>query len=538
MKAVGFKNFRNFEEFPMMPIEGVTFLVGQNNSGKSTFTKACRFLAENLIKCILSDHSDSAPHVSFASTCKTFERALYAGHKSDLEFHCIAGYFDITIRCVASMDKQKRLVHDKAVLSHIRIEDTIDDCVWSFDYSTNQAKLEYSGHMLANMVKYWANESRMTNFGDPFNRVRIDLDDSRQVLSWHKSLPEEGKRKLESRWQNRRLELEKFDKLINTYETTTKRETVLIREFQVFDMGSVVFNLDSGSIEAYELTDAPSKEQFMIVNFVQRPFFDHLRDELRKAVSNSFVYCPAHESPLRSYFLLEENTTDFASVLIQRFYHSEHHESRKKWICEWMRKLNIGSDFEIRLETSEFLGVYVTNMAGFQIPLSDLGRGAVQLFLMLLRVNLLKTDDDYEYWLVEEFYPMAIDKRNKAFVDGDKRYRMLKSKILIFEEPEQNLHPALQSKLADLFADIHKKFGYDVIVETHSEYMIRRTQALIASGEFPFEKNPFHVYYFPQGGLPYDMKYTEAGFFEESFDPGFYDTASELTLTVLKGRNS
>ena len=77
---------------------------------------------------------------------------------------------------------------------------------------------------------------------------------------------------------------------------------------------------------------------------------------------------------------------------------------------------------------------------------------------------------------------------------------------------------------------------YNVIVETHSEYMIRRTQALIASGEIEFRKNPFRVYCFSREEGPKDMKYTPKGFFEESFDPGFYDTASELTLTVLKGK--
>ena len=75
MKAVGFKNFRNFEEFPMMPIEGVTFLVGQNNSGKSTFTKACRFLAEQLKNCFEPDYVGygrfSVPRASFLDTCRT-----------------------------------------------------------------------------------------------------------------------------------------------------------------------------------------------------------------------------------------------------------------------------------------------------------------------------------------------------------------------------------------------------------------------------------------------------------------------------------
>ena len=40
MKKIGFKNFRRFVDFPLMEYGPITFLVGRNNSGKSTFVKA------------------------------------------------------------------------------------------------------------------------------------------------------------------------------------------------------------------------------------------------------------------------------------------------------------------------------------------------------------------------------------------------------------------------------------------------------------------------------------------------------------------
>lgn len=52
MNAIGFKNFRNFVDFQTMPTNGVTILVGGNNAGKSTCTKAYRLLAQNLYKFI------------------------------------------------------------------------------------------------------------------------------------------------------------------------------------------------------------------------------------------------------------------------------------------------------------------------------------------------------------------------------------------------------------------------------------------------------------------------------------------------------
>lgn len=543
MKAVGFKNFRNFEEFPMMPIEGVTFLVGQNNSGKSTFTKACRFLAEELEKCIKSDEmSYLAPRVDFAKTCKAFERALYAGHKGDLEFNVVAGYFNITVKFAAPSDK--RPIHNEASLIYISIEDKIDDFVWSYDCSTNQDTIEYSGHLLANMVKYWIQKSSQINFKTLFN-YGLDLDmiasddKLREKLLEH-ATTEEQKHNIERALEHRQHELEKFDALIKAYEASVKREIAQIErgEFSVFEMGSNAFVLESGSTAACELA-ALNDDQALIATLVQRPFFDHLREDLCKAISNSVVYCSAHESPLTSYFPMDMNSKDEATILVQRYYYSEYRKDRHKWICKWMKDLGIGTDFTLELVNSEFLGISVTNMQGFKIPLSDLGRGAVQLFFILLKANLLVREEKYNptYEVIaqdSDNHPLAIERLNSKFPDGYKRDCYLKSKIIIFEEPEQNLHPALQSKLADLFADIHKSFGYNVTVETHSEYMIRRTQALIASGEVPFDKNPFHVYYFPQGELPYDMEYQESGLFRRKFDSGFFDEASKSQMDIIR----
>ena len=40
MKAIGFKNFRKFIDFPERDFAPITMLVGGNNSGKSTTVKA------------------------------------------------------------------------------------------------------------------------------------------------------------------------------------------------------------------------------------------------------------------------------------------------------------------------------------------------------------------------------------------------------------------------------------------------------------------------------------------------------------------
>lgn len=54
---------------------------------------------------------------------------------------------------------------------------------------------------------------------------------------------------------------------------------------------------------------------------------------------------------------------------------------------------------------------------------------------------------------------------------------------LIFEQPEIHLHPAVQSILADVFIDVMRHRNIQLIIESHSEHLLRRLQLRIAEGQ-------------------------------------------------------
>ena len=56
MKSIGFKNFKKFAECPSLDLSGITFLVGKNNAGKSSFTHAA-LLAANFINQTSRGHN-------------------------------------------------------------------------------------------------------------------------------------------------------------------------------------------------------------------------------------------------------------------------------------------------------------------------------------------------------------------------------------------------------------------------------------------------------------------------------------------------
>ena len=52
--------------------------------------------------------------------------------------------------------------------------------------------------------------------------------------------------------------------------------------------------------------------------------------------------------------------------------------------------------------------------------------------------------------------------------------------IILLEQPEIHLHPSVQSRLADVFVDAVKNRRVQIIVESHSEHLLRRLQRRVA----------------------------------------------------------
>ena len=59
-------------------------------------------------------------------------------------------------------------------------------------------------------------------------------------------------------------------------------------------------------------------------------------------------------------------------------------------------------------------------------------------------------------------------------------YYVPEGSIILLEQPEIHLHPSVQSSLADVLIDVVKNRNIQVIVESHSEHLLRRLQRRIA----------------------------------------------------------
>lgn len=97
-----------------------------------------------------------------------------------------------------------------------------------------------------------------------------------------------------------------------------------------------------------------------------------------------------------------------------------------------------------------------------------------------------------------------------------------KNSTTIIEQPEIHLHPKMQADLADLFiAIVNNSKGKKLIIETHSEYLLKRLRRRIATGEIPADQVSICLFN-PQtkdsGAIIENLEIAEKGFFEWPVD--------------------
>jgi len=184
-----------------------------------------------------------------------------------------------------------------------------------------------------------------------------------------------------------------------------------------------------------------------------------------------------------------------------------------KFVNRWIRKFEIGNRIAIRNDKVGGQGQYLYLYQGKKRRLlADEGYGITQLFALILQIaNNLPYHD---------------------FKDRNKE------RWICVEEPEVHLHPAYQSLLADLFVEAYLKYNIHFIIETHSEYLIRRLQVLVADKDIPLTPNKVSLNYVEKEektriSTNRQIKILEDGRLSEPFGTGFLDEASNRAMDLL-----
>ena len=236
----------------------------------------------------------------------------------------------------------------------------------------------------------------------------------------------------------------------------------------------------------------PGLDELWMVMVLQiiKPFYSEIYPQLRAS------YLPSFRADPKRYYAADDTLTP----LLQGF--RDAHPLDQKRVEEWLGRFEIGSDLRVENLKPDLYTVSIQRN-GDRRYLADLGAGSAQLLPLILRLTSTNQPE-----------------------------------VLLVEEPEANLHPNLQARLADLFVELVNQ-GHQVLIETHSEYLVRRLQYLIATGEC----EPGHTSILYIDALNPESNDTPTvqsisidthGQLSEPFGSGFFDQATDLMVDLFK----
>ncbi len=198
------------------------------------------------------------------------------------------------------------------------------------------------------------------------------------------------------------------------------------------------------------------------------------------------------------------------------------------FINHWMKKFEIGDSISFPIDKNG-LGIQIRlhKEAGDEGSLlADEGYGITQLVSILLQIETA----------ILSLILMREQRRYYSGIEMDDSYGN-EVWTLAIEEPEIHLHPKYQSLLAEMFVEAYQKYNIHFIIETHSEYLIRKLQVMVADKENALTPNDVSLNYVEkdENGTSHNrqIKIQEDGRLDGAFGEGFYDEAGGLSRQLF-----
>jgi predicted ATPase len=554
IKKISIKNFRVFKEKTTFQLRPFTILTGPNNSGKSSFIKFLLLIKEGVRNLNFTSGNHNLEDFNQVLNFENKENGkeelkfrLFFDNNQEIEYSYIG---DSSLIAVSHFKNNKRYLDFAFGEDYSNINTATDigyrEAVrFYFDFNSFIQRLkkrringlQRESSLLNKNLSKSNNDNNIDKANKIINRNNNEIETLKEsnLLFKIQINNNEGIDYYE-KYQQELLELQtdffSFDKLDSfSYETED-----LLKYLESNISKKIHFIVSDLSIKVYD---------FLKIKIPYLQDWEDINFEINKfgvlILSNSKSITRALVKPLKfnylkeNLFYLSANRGNQKRVLMNRSENdideilvnfSKNKTIDKVFLSSCFQILGIEGDIEVNRYENTISTVYLKR-GNQKLAFADLGFGYSQILPIILKVhNLVKS---YQY-IVD-----IADLTNDHTVSR----KFLNQKLLILEEPEANLHPNLQSKLAELLVFIQDKFGLRFIIETHSEYFIRKLQYLTAKEEL--KKEDSVIYYFN------DDKYVsktepkvkeifinEDGGLTDSFGPGFFDEATKLQFDLIR----
>jgi len=252
--------------------------------------------------------------------------------------------------------------------------------------------------------------------------------------------------------------------------------------------------------------------------FISLKLFENNLLDFFHSLSDTSYFSSYISPPSRSYNIFSQN--NIFSEFMRNWKMASNYESlqKLKFLNKYIKLFNLGDS--LKIEKKSNVGYIYLRKKDNSFSLIDEGSGINNIIALLL------------------FLANQLDLKKRSNLVAKS-----KTKFLIIEEPETNLHPSLQSMLAELFIDVVNNFNFKLIVETHSEYLIRKLQINVARGMVQPELIRLKYFNFDYDnnhpGIKIKNIYIKKdGTLSDEFGTGFFDEADNISIELFTLKNS
>ena len=367
MNSISFENFRQFKEFPTTDLGPITFLVGKNNSGKSTIVKALLLISDFLKSGEMREFK-FGNNVLEDANIVTYGRAKTYGSDDEpfIRFKTTISNFDIDIQITGNDDDTN------ANVIRFLVEDSRSKLFFRVEPASSRIFLGMG------KVGGFVKEENVPLF--QFNRSIDDLKEKLKASDLKKT-DKEYLRMIDE--LNSLLEKEKMLKSNSeeSYENYLNRDMDDVPEEFLIDLPinwdySLKDNMEAAQKIAMHMHDVEFRNnelnQETSLLFEEYRAFYHKKDDFRRTLEDYFeaiseleiYYLGANPSKQSGLFNVRDKGNALAQS-IHKFYQlgilKDKGSEAYRFLIKWMsdKGFNIGSDLEVVMHGGEAYDVKI-----------------------------------------------------------------------------------------------------------------------------------------------------------------------------------